>query len=307
MCRSPIIVEGAGHGCGQCLPCRINRRRNWAHRMMLEAQLHKSNSFATLTYRDADLPARGCLELVELQKWLKRFRFAIEPDRVRFFAVGEYGHEGTREFNPHFHVILFGFPPCIYGESTFKKDGSGSCCPFCEVVRDTWGKGKISLSEFKYERAQYCAKYVVKKMTGADDDRLDGRNPEFARMSLRPGIGAHYAPLVSAGLLQAGVLQQQEDVPAALRHGSRIVPFDRYMRQKLRLAVGRNEKTPPSALLEFRQKMLALRARAERLASDIGGSKAMEKKIFQKLLSDEHAGLAGSKIARFKMKSKGKL
>lgn len=308
MCRSPFVTkEGTGHGCGQCVPCLINRRRNWAHRMVLEAQMHKSNSFATLTYRDEDLPPGQTLVPDHLTLWLKRLRWAIEPDKIRFYAAGEYGTEGTRGMNPHYHVVLFGFPPCIYGVSQYKKDGSGKCCAFCDVIRDTWGYGKIELSEFKYERAAYAAGYITNKLTKANDDRLEGRAPEFARMSLRPGIGASYAAPLASGLLQAHSLFEETDVPGALRHGSRVVPLDRYLRQKLRSAVGRNVETPESALTDYRQKMLVLRARAERLATDCGGSKNLEKKIFQRLLSDEHANAANSKIARFNMKGKSKL
>lgn len=303
MCRFPFVKDGTGHGCGQCVPCRINRRRTWAARMMWESKLSKVNSFATLTYSEEMLPGPSLVPR-DLQLWLKRLRYAIEPDRFRFFAVGEYGDISER---PHFHVALFGFPPCVFGRSRFPKSGNGGCCPFCDVIRDTWSFGHVVLGTLTFESANYIAQYVTKKMTKADDERLSGRHPEFSRMSMRQGIGAGYASALAGGMLQAGFAERDVDVPESLRVGSRPVPLGRFMRQKLRSAVGRSEETPPVVLALLEEKLLVLRARAERLASDSRGSKALERKIFQKLLSDEHYGLAESKIARFKMKKGGTL
>ena len=38
--------------CGQCIGCRLERSRQWAMRCVHEAQLHRDNSFITLTYDD---------------------------------------------------------------------------------------------------------------------------------------------------------------------------------------------------------------------------------------------------------------
>ena len=57
LCSSPITVTGLGVvGCGQCIPCRINKRREWVGRLTLEAGLYTDNAFLTLTYDDAHLP-----------------------------------------------------------------------------------------------------------------------------------------------------------------------------------------------------------------------------------------------------------
>jgi len=42
--------------CGKCTGCKLERSRQWAVRLMHEAQLHERTSFITLTYRDEDLP-----------------------------------------------------------------------------------------------------------------------------------------------------------------------------------------------------------------------------------------------------------
>lgn len=306
LCRNPFVKEGIGHGCGQCLPCRINHRRTWAFRIMAEAQLHENNSFLNLTYSDEKVPSDYGLDYRHLRLFLGRLRDRVAPQRFRFYGCGEYETTGERRWNPHFHVALFGFPPCVKGRSSFGKV-SGKCCYFCDLVRDTWGNGHVVLGTLTWSSAHYIAQYVTKKATKDAYDRPPGCESPAARMSMRPGIAAGYAKALAQGLLQAGFSKAQIDVPEAVRDGSRVMPLGRYLRQKLRIELGRDEKTPKVALAEWQAKMLGLRARAARLASDVGGSAALEKKIFSELLKAEHAGAANSKIARFKIQqSRGK-
>lgn len=88
------------------------------------------------------------------------------------------------------------------------------------------------------QRAMYIAGYVVKKMTHRLDPRLHGREPEFARMSLRPGIGAvALTPVISL------LSQHQRTVPGGLQFGGRMLPLGRYLRRLIavRLTDGSEE------------------------------------------------------------------
>lgn len=207
---------------------------------MLEAMVHTETSFVTLTYDDEHLPIGGSLAPEVFQGWLKRFRKSVEPRRIRFYGVGEYGEVSGR---PHYHVALFGYPGCRYGMSRYSRERQ-ECCPVCDQVRDTWGRGNVYVGSLTVKSAQYVAGYVLKKMTRFDDPRLNGRHPEFARMSLRPGIGADAMHDVASVLLQFNLEEAQGDVPSALRHGSRLLPLGRYLRRKLRTYIGREEKAP---------------------------------------------------------------
>lgn len=111
-------------------------------------------------------------------------------------------------------------------------------------MQSTWPYGGIDLGELNEKSAQYIAGYVVKKLTGKDDMRLDGRYPEFARMSLRPGIGAGVMDDLASVLLQYDS-EELEDVPTVLRHGGmKMMPLGRYLRKRLRVRMDRDEKTP---------------------------------------------------------------
>lgn len=248
-CVKPFVTLTGAFGCGQCLPCRVARRRTWTHRILLEAiDAGEANcSFVTLTYAQD----QASLLPEHLQLWLKRFRKRVAPRRVRFFGVGEYGDISWR---PHYHVALFGHGPCVGGVRL-----NGECqCSQCLDVRQTWGFGHVLVARLEMKSAQYIAGYVVKKMTRRDDPRLYGRAPEFSRMSLRPGIGASAMENVASEILRYD-LHKDRDVPLALRYGDRLMPLGRYLRRRLRVLVGKDEKTPPGGLQEAANRLSLVR------------------------------------------------
>lgn len=261
LCRNPFMRGTAAFPCGQCMPCRFNRRRLWTHRIMLESLCHSDSAFVTLTYAEDQLPAGGSLQPKDLQNWLKRLRKRVAPLSLRFYAVGEYGEKNWR---PHYHVVLFGYPTCRFGRTRRRYSFGSSlpytypCCAQCDAIHETWGYGSVDLGDVTTESAQYCAGYVTKKMTRTDDARLEGRWPEFARMSNRPGIGLAFMHDVASDLMRLGLDTSQADVPSALRHGSRILPLGRYLRQKLRTLIGKDAKAPQETLDEMAVQVLQL-------------------------------------------------
>lgn len=236
--------------CGQCLGCKVNRRRVWVHRILLESCLHESSSFVTLTYGPEHLPADGSLVPEHLSDFIKRLRDRLAPLRFRFFGVGEYGERGMR---PHFHVILFGVGP-EYEEELFKA----------------WGLGFVHVGSLTAASAQYCAGYTVKKMTSAADPRLGGLRPEFARMSRRPGIGFGAVPQLAAHLMtRAGsaFVAAQGDVPASTRFDQKVMPLGRFLRGKLRYEVGSDSDGSPEASVFNSERKAALSAMQDRFSS----------------------------------------
>lgn len=259
LCIKPYTQGMHVYGCGRCMPCRIQRRRIWEHRITLETSLRADNAFCTLTYRPEDIPQTGSglstLDPKHLQDWLKRLRWTwknsfrhtknIAAPTLRFYAVGEYGDD---TFRPHYHAALFGFPTCSYLRSRYSLRRR-SCCFSCDLVRDTWGKGNVLLGTLEAASARYLAGYIEKKMTSQDDPRLEGRHPEFSRMSLRPGIGADMMDEVASTLLQFNLEDtEQGDVPSSLLHGKRRLPLGRYLRQRLRTRTGKEKNAPQTTI-----------------------------------------------------------
>lgn len=300
-CLNPYVTsKGEVYGCSRCLPCLIKRRRIWQHRILLEASLQPVNAYVTLSYSDDRLPRTSSDGLSttlptlvprDMQLFLKRLRQRY-PLGLRFFGVGEYG---DRSWRPHYHVILFGFATC-QRERTIRKGYSSrpiwwECCSQCRLVGDTWGLGDVDLGRVEPHSAQYVAGYVTKKLTGKQDERLEGRYPEFARMSLRPGIGAGYLDRVEAVLRSYGNLAERLlDVPETLRHGKRQMPLGRYLRRKLRVRLGRDEKCPQEVIDALQEEVRPLYEMAAQVTAHPTMAR-FRKEALRNLIIDQNMGV----------------
>lgn len=181
--------------CGNCVGCRLSRAQGWMIRCVHEAQMHPANAFLTLTYNNEHLPGNGSLQPDQVQRFMKRLRRAVAPQRVRFYLCGEYGEQFAR---PHYHALIFGwaFPDRVeHGRSP-----KGNILFRSPLLEDCWPFGYTSIGEVTRESAGYAARYVMKKITGeqASDHyhRVDPETgeawsviPEYNRMSLKPGLG----------------------------------------------------------------------------------------------------------------------
>lgn len=182
--------------CGQCIGCRLEKSRQWAMRCLHEAKLSTESSFITLTYDNEYLPPGGSLVKRDLQLFMKRLR-KQKGAGVRFYGCGEYGDKNAR---PHYHVLLFncGFPDRVL----IGKNGRDESLYTSAELRRLWDFGFNVIGDVTFDSAAYVARYVMKKVTGAQSaahyEVIDGdgvvyeRIPEFAVMSRRPGIGSEY-------------------------------------------------------------------------------------------------------------------
>lgn len=188
LCKSPFIrdptgncfkslnkedwLKGVPFPCGQCLPCRINKRRVWSTRLWLETMSHADNMpMIFLSYDEDHVPRAedGSLTLSkrDIQLYVKRLRKA--GYKFRYYIAGEYGPQTHR---PHYHALFFGV------SHLFAAD-------FCSI----WPNGFASAGyDTSQDAIQYVAGYVTKKIIIRDKN--DPRVPEFALMSRRPAIGS---------------------------------------------------------------------------------------------------------------------
>lgn len=182
--------------CRRCTGCRMNYAAEWSMRFMHEASMHSENCVVTLTYDDEHLPYRGSIDYPEVQRFLKRLRFAFSGRKVRFAVGCEYGEQLGR---PHYHAALFGLD--FDDKQAHGKSASGTKLWTSAQLEKLWPLGHSLVGVLDQESAGYIARYCFKKVIGQDAQdhyqRVDQETgeaywlqPECLRMSTRPGIGA---------------------------------------------------------------------------------------------------------------------
>lgn len=213
-CRSvPVYyaVNSVSLPCGQCLGCRIDRTRDWANRMVLEASYYERNCFITLTYDDEHIPKSSyrledgneytsyTLRKRDLQLFMKRLRRVTDvydsdgkvtdESKIRFYACGEYGSKTMR---PHYHIIVFNWFPVK--TELHHRDMRGFYYYTSEILSRLWPFGIHLVTSLSWETCAYTARYVTKKLGNKDRDLYDIFNleREFSLMSRKPGLARRY-------------------------------------------------------------------------------------------------------------------
>lgn len=312
-CKKPYMLQGRiPVGCGQCLPCRVQRRRVWTVRQVLESLMHKSSAFVTLTYADEQMPDGGNLRPAHTRNFVSRLRRLLKEDgpSVRYYLVGEYGRETGRA---HYHASIFGLDPCWNGRTDHRRV---VCCPTCSVVQAAWShngvaRGGVHVEYFSATTAQYVAEYTVDKLWSSGEDRRKGRVWEFSRCSNRPGLGASAMAVLAEQLhTDAGLNEMAKvgDVPKSIMIGGKHWPLGRYLRDQLRKEVGMpssmREKLKSEWWLEKKAEVQALCI----LASENGRLVQGQQKNYSdaaisrsELVAERSAGAAADLEARVKI------
>lgn len=163
--------------CGQCGACRHNRRVDWSFRLKEEMKNSETCYFLTLTYNNENLPQSdytntGTLYKPDFQRFIKRLRKAqtkFTQQKIRYYGVGEYG---TTTHRPHYHAIAFNIN-----------------IHTLQLLPTLWKLGHIRADPINEARIHYITKYHV----NFDKQARKGiKEPEFALMSRKPGIGHQY-------------------------------------------------------------------------------------------------------------------
>ncbi|QCQ84980.1 replication initiator protein [Blackfly microvirus SF02] len=152
-----------------------------------EEHAHESQSDATLRPRHLQLFTKRLTEDV-------RRKTGLQKNALRYYGVGEYGDITHR---PHYHLAIFGED--FSDDRIPWKHSNGNQLWRSSRLARLWPHGDTDIGELTFESAAYIARYIMKKVNGpkAHDHyrRTDefGNDfwiePEFNRMSRRPGIG----------------------------------------------------------------------------------------------------------------------
>lgn len=272
--------------------------------------------FVTLTYSDEKLPPNGSLLKKDLQLFMKRLRSKYPSQSIRYFGVGEYGDQTKRA---HYHIIVMTNEDmdlqiarhkngkAYIEKSAFHRSWLDGCIVDVAIIPSIDNGIRV---------ARYCAGYVVKKLTSKakiveriieDNDGkrlycdLDwvGKEPEFAVMSRKPGIG-----LQSLGRLIKAIKRNKvgpnylEGVEKAdglymLRYLGKLWPVSRTLRDKLLIELGKDLRVDRTKDIVYDYKAKSL----FRKLLDENYKKDFEDAIRE---SEERAKKAEKKASRYK-------
>lgn len=203
--------DGFQFPCGQCLNCKINKRREWQSRLLLEAASHEYSAFVTLTFRDTGIPP--ILRKTDLKYFYRALRLT-NPD-LRHFSAGEYGRRFGRA---HYHAHIFSNKPIL--------DDS---------IRQSWPYGSVDIGHVEPASLDYVLGYLLVDKKANGRWPVEERFPEFRMFS--QGMGKHSL----AHLLVDGC-----ELPREFRVFGRRWPIGRYLRdraKKMGFSVSEREST----------------------------------------------------------------
>lgn len=207
--------------CGKCEGCRIDKSQDNATKVYLESLNHNQNCFLTLTYDNEHLPKPKTLVKRDLQLFWKSLRKAIQPQKIKYLACGEYGLLTRR---PHYHAAVMGYFP--EDAKPYKKNENGDILFTSEKLSKIWGKGFVIIGNLTYQSAAYIARYVYKKAYGGDTLNLKKHQiPEFTTCSKRPGLAQNWY----FDKEKWKYLLRNNGVPLATPNGVKIKPIPRYL------------------------------------------------------------------------------
>lgn len=215
-CKKGIWIDDLGQRvpCGQCMPCRINKGRQWSARIIMEwVECPIPSYFVTLTYAPEHIPENGTLDKKYVHQWVKDTQKRYTGP-FRYYLVGEYGDCSQR---PHYHLAIF--PKHVAQIHAFQA---------------AWKKGFVQATEINHARARYLANYTAKKLTKTRDPRLEGREPEFRSSSRNPPLGAAFVERLSRQPSLKKIVAQTGDVPRTFRIDGKIYPIGCWALTQLR-------------------------------------------------------------------------
>lgn len=185
--------------CGHCVGCLADRSLQWVTRCSLEQRMSNYTYFVTATFDDDHLSFKEVfdgrqlvltpvLDKREHQLFLKRLRRRLDYEGLsspRYFMCGEYGDQTKR---PHFHYLLFSSDPLpdLRPPTLFETGGKRPPPDVmtCDLLRDAWSNGHISVSAVNPARIAYVCRYTLKKLNALDQRAMDDQARLFSARQL---------------------------------------------------------------------------------------------------------------------------
>lgn len=213
--------------CGRCLACKIQKSREWTHRIMFELQSWNDAGFLTLTYDDNFLPKNYSLVKRDLQNFIKRFRRYLKDEKIKYYGCGEYGEDTCR---PHYHLIIFGFGVCtaLKHKHTLVPMKGQVFKVLSGPLVELWSNGFVSIGEVEYDSARYVTGYINKKYSGVLADKVYTQTKrEIPFQVCSQGVGLDYAIKDSKRITENCYLSMRGQKLGIPRYFKKKLDFDK--------------------------------------------------------------------------------
>lgn len=164
--------------CGKCLPCKMIKSYQKANRLMIEGVNREFSYFVTLTFNDENYFEKELLfkPLRQGQLFMKRLRKRFKGVKIKYFLTSELGTLGKRF---HYHLIIFSDVGLFEDMFVIGETDNGIPLFSSNVLKDVWGKGRVSVDYATFDNMRYAANYV--------QDQKQSVHHSFSR-----GIGDDY-------------------------------------------------------------------------------------------------------------------
>ncbi len=222
--------------CGKCLNCKINKKRQWQARFILETIAYGTPSWITLTYRPEDEPLSITKE--HLDKWIAKVRYyneQIHSNPIRYYCRAEYRPETGA---PHYHVLLWNHRATIVPD---RKNPARWYDPIIEIAWSDYGGTSTEDASFGRKnsllnRMDYITNYISE--FGPKLIYPEGMMEEKSFMSRMPALGTD-APTIElfakSFLSSQGsrLIESYSGIPKVFNYQGKLWPIPKILKDKL--------------------------------------------------------------------------
>lgn len=180
MCTNPRKIIKNGEEitvkCGKCFTCLKQRASDWTIKLINESKYYNECSFITLTFDNEKLYDRNGRAVKfganpnfiynirnsneYFTKFMKRLRKKLEPKKIKYYKIGEYGDIGKR---PHYHVIIFG-ENFSFDRKECEVSKTRKTQYFSQTLEDIWACGRTRIQDCNAKNIAYICQYTQKKI-----------------------------------------------------------------------------------------------------------------------------------------------
>jgi len=181
-----------------------------------------------MTFSDENLPRDKSIKTETMQKFVKRLRKHIYPDKVRYFIVGEYGEKNGR---PHYHAMLFGL-----GMEDKPR------------IDKAWKLGMTQIGDINSKTAHYVTDYTLKGRLL--DESSVAHTVKI--QSTKPALGMDFINKIADQIVASGMVPPSVDY---FQMGKHKYYLGRHLREAITERLGNGDRSKLQQFIHVSEQM----------------------------------------------------